>query len=123
MAEPPHGSLASFDWLGPRHGGGDIGPSLGQDAVEDREHVDLLGRQDRPELRVGASRDDFEAAVDDYLSTLASKSASALSLSKGLLYHMDAMTFETAIEAGVQLNAITRMTEDCKRGVESFLKK
>jgi len=36
---------------------------------------------------------------------------------------MDGMTFETAIEAGVQLNAITRMTEDCKRGVERFLKK
>jgi hypothetical protein len=36
---------------------------------------------------------------------------------------MDAMAFETAIEAGVQLNAITRMTEDCKRGVERFLKK
>ncbi|HSE97389.1 MAG TPA: enoyl-CoA hydratase/isomerase family protein, partial [Blastocatellia bacterium] len=67
--------------------------------------------------------DQFEEAVEDYLSGLASKSASALSLSKNLLYHMDAMTFEAAIEAGVQLNAITRMTEDCKRGVESFLKK
>jgi hypothetical protein len=33
------------------------------------------------------------------------------------------MTFEAAIEAGVQMNAIARMTEDCKRGVERFLNK
>jgi methylglutaconyl-CoA hydratase len=65
----------------------------------------------------------FETEVEAYVAQLASKSASAVSLAKNLLYHMDGMTFETAIEAGVQLNAITRMTEDCKRGVERFLKK
>jgi methylglutaconyl-CoA hydratase len=54
---------------------------------------------------------------------MAAKSSSAVSLAKNLLYHMDAMAFESAIEAGVQLNAITRMTEDCRRGVERFLKK
>jgi methylglutaconyl-CoA hydratase len=67
--------------------------------------------------------DEFDGAVESYTRELAAKSASAVSLAKGLLYHMDAMTFDTAIEAGVQLNAITRMTEDCKRGVERFLKK
>jgi methylglutaconyl-CoA hydratase len=67
--------------------------------------------------------DEFDEKVEEYVTGLAAKSASAVSLSKNLLYHMDAMTFETAIEAGVQLNAITRMTEDCKRGVERFLKK
>jgi methylglutaconyl-CoA hydratase len=67
--------------------------------------------------------EEFETRVDEYVSQLAAKSASAVSLSKSLLYHMDAMTFEAALEAGVQLNAITRMTEDCKRGVERFLKK
>jgi methylglutaconyl-CoA hydratase len=67
--------------------------------------------------------DQFDGTVEQYVSQLAAKSASAVSLSKNLLYHMDGMTFETAIEAGVQLNAITRMTEDCKRGVERFLKK
>src|SRR5262245_10130261 len=67
--------------------------------------------------------EEFEAKVEEYVGQLATKSASAVSLSKNLLYHMDAMTFETALEAGVQLNAITRMTDDCKRGVEKFLKK
>jgi methylglutaconyl-CoA hydratase len=54
---------------------------------------------------------------------MASKSQSAVSLAKNLLYQMDGMTFEAALEAGVQLNAITRMTEDCRRGIERFLKK
>jgi methylglutaconyl-CoA hydratase len=67
--------------------------------------------------------DEFVAKVEEYIEHMAGKSASAVSLSKNLLYHMDAMSFETALEAGVQLNAITRMTEDCKRGVERFLKK
>jgi methylglutaconyl-CoA hydratase len=67
--------------------------------------------------------DQFESSVESYVAEMAAKSASAVSLAKNLLYHMDGMTFETAIEAGIQLNAITRMTEDCKRGVEHFLKK
>jgi len=67
--------------------------------------------------------DQFEAEVDAYVSQMAAKSASAVTLAKNLLYHMDGMTFDTAIEAGIQLNAITRMTDDCKRGVERFLKK
>lgn len=67
--------------------------------------------------------DEFAGRVEEYVGQMAAKSASALSLSKNLLYHMDAMGFESALEAGVQLNAITRMTEDCKRGVERFLKK
>src|SRR2546421_1355498 len=67
--------------------------------------------------------DEFAAGVEAAVAQLAAKSASAVMLAKNLLYHMDGMTFETALEAGVQLNAITRMTEDCKRGVERFLKK
>lgn len=65
----------------------------------------------------------FDVDVEAFASRLASKSASALMLSKQLLYHMDAMSFEAAIEAGVQTNAIARSTEDCKRGIERFLKK
>lgn len=67
--------------------------------------------------------DEFEGRVEEYIAEMAKKSASAVSLAKNLLYHMDSMAFDAAIEAGVQLNAITRMTPDCKRGVERFLKK
>lgn len=65
----------------------------------------------------------FDIDVKAYVSQLAAKSTSAVTLAKRLLYHMDGMTFEAAIEAGVETNAIARMTDDMKRGVEKFLKK
>jgi methylglutaconyl-CoA hydratase len=65
----------------------------------------------------------FDVDVQAFATRLASKSASALALSKQLLYHTDNMSFEAAIEAGVQTNAIARSTDDYKRGLERFLKK
>jgi methylglutaconyl-CoA hydratase len=69
------------------------------------------------------SDDHFTSEVEDYVSRLASKSASAVMLSKRLLYNMDSMSFEAALAAGVDTNAIARMTEDCRKGLERFLKK
>jgi methylglutaconyl-CoA hydratase len=65
----------------------------------------------------------FDIDVEAFVSKLASKSSSAITLSKRLLYHMDGMTYDAAIEAGVETNAIARMTDDMRRGVEKFLKK
>ena len=66
---------------------------------------------------------EFETGVEAYAQNLAAKSASALSLTKQLLYHTDGMTLEQAIEAGVQMNALSRTTEDAKRGFARFGKK
>jgi methylglutaconyl-CoA hydratase len=65
----------------------------------------------------------FGAEVERYVAKLAAKSASAVMLSKRLLYNMDSMSFEAALQAGVEINAIARQTEDCRKGVEKFLKK
>ncbi|MDP9112226.1 MAG: enoyl-CoA hydratase-related protein [Acidobacteriota bacterium] len=66
---------------------------------------------------------EFESAVEVYVRNLAAKSASALSLTKQLLYHTEGMTLEKAIEAGVHMNALSRTTEDAKRGRAGFKKK
>jgi methylglutaconyl-CoA hydratase len=66
---------------------------------------------------------EFDAQAEDYIAALAAKSASAVELSKNLLYHMDGMTFDAALEAGVHGNALARMTEDARRGIERFVKK
>jgi methylglutaconyl-CoA hydratase len=66
---------------------------------------------------------EFEPRVEGYVRDLAAKSASALSLTKQLLYHTEGMTLEKAIEAGVQMNALARTTEDAKRGFAGFGKK
>jgi methylglutaconyl-CoA hydratase len=65
----------------------------------------------------------FEANVEVYVEALAAKPSSAVSLTKNLLYHIDGMTFDTAIEAGARANALARMTEDARRGIERFVKK
>ncbi len=67
--------------------------------------------------------DQFTAEAGAYAARLAAKSTSALMLSKRLLYNMDSISFEAALESGVQTNALARMTDDCRRGVERFLKK
>ena len=50
-------------------------------------------------------------------------SKSAVALTKALLYQMDGMSFEDALETGVDVNVIARMTEDCQKGIARFLKK
>jgi methylglutaconyl-CoA hydratase len=66
---------------------------------------------------------EFDTRVTEYAVSLAAKSASAIALSKNLLYHMDSMTFEASIEAGVHGNALARMTDDALRGIEKFVRK
>src|SRR6266496_5346550 len=48
-------------------------------------------------------------------------SRTAVSLSKRLLYQIDGMSFEEALQCGSDTNVIARMTEDCKKGIERFL--
>jgi methylglutaconyl-CoA hydratase len=67
--------------------------------------------------------DDFEANVKLYVAAFEKMSRSAISLSKQLLYHIDGMTFDAALQSGADLNAIARMTEDCQQGIARFLKK
>ncbi len=65
----------------------------------------------------------FEAAVLEYASVYTNISASAVQLSKSLLYRMDGMQFPEALEAGAETNAEARMTEDCQKGIAKFLKR
>src|SRR6266404_7280789 len=68
-----------------------------------------------------------EEAFDDELDVFAHQfervSSSAVSLSKRLFYEGDAMNFKDALECGVDINVIARLSKDCQDGVEGFLKK
>ncbi|MGH9647391.1 MAG: enoyl-CoA hydratase/isomerase family protein, partial [Bryobacteraceae bacterium] len=66
---------------------------------------------------------DFDTEVERYVALLAANPATAMSLSKSVLYETDGMSFEASIEAGVQANVQARLTDDFKRGVERFLKR
>jgi methylglutaconyl-CoA hydratase len=65
----------------------------------------------------------FETDSESYIAQLAGRSASAVALTKSLMYQMDGMSFEAALSAGVQTNTIARFTEDYRRGIERFLNK
>jgi methylglutaconyl-CoA hydratase len=65
----------------------------------------------------------FDEDVKNYVSAYEKVSRSAVVLSKKLLYQMDGMTFDTALETGAEVNTIARLTEDCQKGIARFLKK
>lgn len=65
----------------------------------------------------------FEQSVKEYASVYNKVSRSAVMLSKKLMYQIDGMNFETAIQLGAEINTIARQTEDCKKGIAKFLQK
>jgi methylglutaconyl-CoA hydratase len=63
----------------------------------------------------------FDEDVAAYMAVLSSQPASALALTKELLYGLDGVDFEDGIERGAQVNTDARMTEECREGVARFL--
>jgi methylglutaconyl-CoA hydratase len=84
-------------------------------AAEEAEKMGLINRVFDDET--------FEADVKNYVGAYEKVSRSAVVLSKKLLYQMDGMTFDAALETGAEVNAIARLTEDCRRGIAKFLNK
>ena len=67
--------------------------------------------------------DDLEATLAAVTDRYARLSASAVQMTKRLLYEIDTLTFDSSIEHGAKVNATARMTEDCKKGIGRFLNK
>jgi methylglutaconyl-CoA hydratase len=90
--------------------------SLGETIeAEEAESIGLVNRVFPAE--------NFEAEVDGFLRDLSSRSASAVSLGKRLLYQIDGASFEAAIRTGAQVNALARLTDDCQDGIDTFLER
>ena len=67
--------------------------------------------------------EEFDEKVNAYVRGFEKLSKSAIALAKKLLYQIDGMPFTNALETGVDVNVIARMTEDCQKGIAGFLKK
>lgn len=65
----------------------------------------------------------FEDDVREYTAVYRSVSRSAVILTKKLLYDIDGISINDAMESGAQVNAQARETEDCKNGIARFLNK
>jgi methylglutaconyl-CoA hydratase len=69
------------------------------------------------------NEESFDAEVTAYARGFETVSKSAVALTKTLLYQMDGMTFGDALETGVDVNVIARMTGECRKGIARFLKR
>ena len=65
----------------------------------------------------------FADDVNQYVAEFGKMSASAIGLTKTLLYQMDGMAFPEALETGADVNVIARLTDDCQRSIAKFLQK
>jgi methylglutaconyl-CoA hydratase len=64
----------------------------------------------------------LDSQAQMFAQRLSKLSPSALSLSKKLLYKTDGLSLLEAIEFGVDVNVVARMTDDCKKGIARFLR-
>src|SRR5205085_1949579 len=69
---------------------------------------------------VGAD-EDLEEPVGLYVAAFENVGRSAVVLTMRLLYRMDGVNFDAALQAGADVNTIARMTEDCRAGIARFL--
>jgi len=67
--------------------------------------------------------DDLDAKVNETAQMLMKNSGTSLKLTKEMFTNIAGMDFEKALEYACDLNAVTRMTPDCKNGVAKFLSK
>jgi methylglutaconyl-CoA hydratase len=69
------------------------------------------------------SDESFADDVHAYVSRFDATSRSAVALTKSLLYQIDGMSFPEALETGVDVNVVARLTDDCQKRIASFLNK
>jgi methylglutaconyl-CoA hydratase len=63
----------------------------------------------------------FDQDAIEYARELATRSPSAVYLTKRLFYGIDGASVEEAIARGAEINVLARMTEDTREGVRKFL--
>jgi methylglutaconyl-CoA hydratase len=79
-------------------------------------------------LRMGlinrvVSNSEIDKTVNELCESLKKNSQTSIKLTKEMLRNVEGMTFENALNYACDLNAITRLTPDCKAGIAGFLDK
>ncbi len=65
----------------------------------------------------------FDAGVRAFSEDLAARPASAVALTKRLLYGLDGLSVEEGVGRGAEVNTLARLTDACREGVRSFLER
>jgi len=64
---------------------------------------------------------ELDKKVNELAVSLMKNSASSIKLTKEMFSNISGMSFDKALEYACDVNAITRMTEDCRTGITKFL--
>ena len=67
------------------------------------------------------SAESFGAEVRAYLAELATRPPLAVRMTKELFHGLDGAAFEEALARGAEVNAVARLTDECRDGVRRFL--
>ncbi|MBK8984103.1 MAG: enoyl-CoA hydratase/isomerase family protein [Ignavibacteria bacterium] len=67
--------------------------------------------------------EDLESTVMNLCTEFNALPQSSISLTKEMFKNVSSMSFGPALDYAVDMNAITRMTEECRNGVKNFLTK
>lgn len=86
--------------------------------IIDSEEAKIMGLVN---FKVNSS--EIDNKVKELVGILKKNSPSSLKLTKEMFSNISGMAFDKALEYACDLNAITRMTPDCRKGVRDFLEK
>jgi len=74
-------------------------------------------------INYSVKKEKLNSKVNEVCEQLMKNSANSIALTKEMFCNISNMHVEAALEFACDLNAKTRMTEDCKKGIADFLKK
>ncbi|MBL7997478.1 MAG: enoyl-CoA hydratase/isomerase family protein [Candidatus Kapabacteria bacterium] len=63
----------------------------------------------------------LDATVQSLAGQLSANSSSSMALTKAMLDNLHGMDMDAGLRYAATMNTLTRMTEDCKQGIQSFL--
>ncbi|HCA41761.1 MAG TPA: methylglutaconyl-CoA hydratase [Bacteroidetes bacterium] len=72
-------------------------------------------------INYAVKKDEIFKFTEDLCDSINKLPLSSLMLTKEMFKNVSNMSLESALDYAVDLNAITRMTEECKKGVSGFL--
>jgi methylglutaconyl-CoA hydratase len=68
-------------------------------------------------------KSELDGKVKEVCDSLMKNSASSIALTKEMFGNVSNMSFKEALDYACEMNAKTRMTEDCKKGISKFLER
>ncbi len=74
-------------------------------------------------INYSVKKNELEGKVNEICAQLMKNYSSSLALTKEMFSSISNMNFEDALEYACDLNAKTRMTDDCRKGISEFLNK